>query len=301
MTSPAPPLPTSTTATDVTAAGLCDASLVQGLVLEVAPAGYRAMVETYPALVRSSGCTRPSPQGHSGAPRLRLRLRLLVQDSACCEPLAAPGVIRKAGRRPVVPGEPGPRPPGFADLLCVGWESPAAVTDGCAPGVVRVTVHLPLGVLMSLSTFARPSGRTAVVAGTTAAAVVLSGGLALAHGKGGGGGQRPPQGQVVHSESVVVTSTGYVTRLAQYGVVQTVSANSLSVLSGDGYSRTYALTSSTVYRAGKSQASNASLAAGDTVAVDATLAGGTATATKVDERTPKPTATSSPSATATSS
>ena len=141
------------------------------------------------------------------------------------------------------------------------------------------------------------SRTTLVVAGFTSAALLATGGVALAHGGGNRGGASPGHGQVVHSEAVVRNGTGFTTRLQQFGTVTDVTPTTLTVLSADGFSQTWALNSSTKYRSGRSSATLATIADGDTVAVDGTRVSGTPTAQRVDERAPKPSPSASSSPT----
>ena len=126
--------------------------------------------------------------------------------------------------------------------------------------------------------------RTTTLLVTTATLAAATSGVAVAHGRTGGRGAAPAQGALVHGLGVVKTSTGYATRAQQYGSVTAVSPTSLTVASGDGYSATYVLNSSTSY--GKGQTVE-SLAVGDVVSVAADVVESTSTATRVDERTPK--------------
>jgi hypothetical protein len=68
---------------------------------------------------------------------------------------------------------------------------------------------------------------------------------------------------------------GYVTEETQTGKVTALGANSLTVLSTDGYTRSYTITSGTV----------SGVSTGTTVRVLATVAGNTATATRVQSAT----------------
>lgn len=76
---------------------------------------------------------------------------------------------------------------------------------------------------------------------------------------------------------------GYETLATQRGKVAAVSTSSITVKSDDGYSRTYAVTASTMVRAERDGI--AAVKVGDSVGVRATVAGAKATATHVVDLT----------------
>ena len=118
---------------------------------------------------------------------------------------------------------------------------------------------------------------------------------------GGPGGQQGQQGQpnggfpdgrggpagglagALHGQFVVPDGNGgYVTREVQTGNVTVVSATSITVVSTDGYSRTYTVDSSTAVDNGADAISD--VATGHTANVIATVSGGNATANQITDR-----------------
>lgn len=86
----------------------------------------------------------------------------------------------------------------------------------------------------------------------------------------------------MHGQIVVPKSGGgYQTLDVQRGTVTAVSSSSLTVKSSDGYSASYAVTSSTIVDA--KSAGIGSVKTGDTVLVTATVRGSTATAANVTD------------------
>jgi hypothetical protein len=91
-------------------------------------------------------------------------------------------------------------------------------------------------------------------------------------GQGGGGGV----GAALHGQFVVSDGNGgYITEETQTGKVTELTATSITVLSTDGYSRSYTVTANTV----------TGVATGHTVRVLATVSGQTATASRVVDET----------------
>jgi hypothetical protein len=117
------------------------------------------------------------------------------------------------------------------------------------------------------------------------------GGRFGAQGRGGPGpgGQfgGPPGGRAgfglggaLHGQFVVADGNGgYVTAEIQTGQVSVASATSITVVSSDGYTRSYTVGSSTMAGGGNGSASQ--VATGHTVMVQATVSGQTATATQI--------------------
>lgn len=107
----------------------------------------------------------------------------------------------------------------------------------------------------------------------------------------GGPGMAGPGGRrglgmrgAVHGELVVPNgSGGWRTVQVQRGKVTAVSKTSLTVKSDDGYTKTYAVTASTLVDAARDGIST--VAKGEKVAVLATVSGGTSTATEVRDLT----------------
>jgi hypothetical protein len=87
-------------------------------------------------------------------------------------------------------------------------------------------------------------------------------------------------GGALHGQFVVADGNGgYVTAEIQTGQVSVASATSITVVSSDGYTRSYTVGSSTMAGGGNGSASQ--VATGHTVMVQATVSGQTATATQI--------------------
>ncbi|MFI5935137.1 hypothetical protein [Actinoplanes sp. NPDC051494] len=188
------------------------------------------------------------------------------------------------------------------------WKPPAAEpAKGTAPGgrhrakiavagafvaAVAATAAITAGVVSS--------GDATTVTASTAAGPGGGGGQGMTgqggagqggQGQGGQGQGGPGQGMTgrgggmaasLHGTAVVSDGNGgYVTQESQTGTVSAVSADSISVKSEDGYTRTYVLTSATSVDAGQSRISD--VATGHTVRVVATTSGDTATATMLTD------------------
>ncbi|MBA3742391.1 hypothetical protein [Sporichthya sp.] len=157
------------------------------------------------------------------------------------------------------------------------------------------------------------SRRRRLTLGFTAIALVAGGGVAIAAGQPdtdstddakATAAAKPVPGKaafgvggVLHSESVVSDGNGgYLTHLTQVGKVSSVDADNLTVLSEDGYQRSWSRTSDTVVGgAGWSVSKNddgsytvkkdtEDLASGDQVVVMGTLSGDEATAQRISQR-----------------
>lgn len=88
----------------------------------------------------------------------------------------------------------------------------------------------------------------------------------------------------IHGQATVPKSGGgYQTIDVQRGTVSAVSSSSITVKSADGYSATYAVTSSTEVNA--QAAGIGTIKTGDTVYVTATVSGGSATAASIIDQT----------------
>lgn len=149
------------------------------------------------------------------------------------------------------------------------------------------------------------SHRRRLTLGLTAVALVAGGGVAIAAGQpdtesapAPAGSKAVGLGGVLHSESVVSDGDGgYVTRLTQLGTIESIDADNLTVVSEDGYKRSWARTSDTVVGGGgwsvskndddsytvKKKATE-ELATGDQVLVVGTLTGDEATAQRIASR-----------------
>ncbi|WP_433370529.1 hypothetical protein [Streptosporangium sp. CA-115845] len=93
-------------------------------------------------------------------------------------------------------------------------------------------------------------------------------------------------GHPIHGEFVVPDRAGrYVTVAAQYGDVTTVSQDSITVKSEDGYTKEYVINSDTRINRGGEGAD--ALKTGQRVVVMAKVDGGTATAVKIHDVTPR--------------
>jgi hypothetical protein len=117
-----------------------------------------------------------------------------------------------------------------------------------------------------------------------------------APGFGGFGGPGFGAGGALHGEYTTgKPGGGYQTIDVQQGQVTAVSNGSITVKSDDGFTKSYAVTASTLVDAQRDGIG--SVKVGDKVSVQATVSGGTATATDISDRTaiqqahPKPSAT----------
>lgn len=152
--------------------------------------------------------------------------------------------------------------------------------------------------------------RRRLTLGFTAVALVAGGGVAIAAGSADSNltdnetakvakpvAGKSALGGVLHSESVVSDGNGgYVTHLTQIGKVESVDADNLTVLSEDGYKRSWSRTSDTVVGGGGWSVSKnddgsytvkkatEELATGDQVVVTGTLSGDKATAQRIAQR-----------------
>jgi hypothetical protein len=109
-----------------------------------------------------------------------------------------------------------------------------------------------------------------------------------AEGKGGGHRGGPSGGfggfgGALHGEFVVAKDGGYETLATQNGKVTDVSSTAITVVSDDGYSKTYAVAETTVVNAGRDGID--SVKKDDTVNVTATVDGATVTAVNIVDRT----------------
>lgn len=150
------------------------------------------------------------------------------------------------------------------------------------------------------------SRRRRLTFGLTAVALVAGGGVAIAAGQPDGTDTtttaKPVQGKdafggVLHSESVVSDGNGgYVTHLTQVGKIESIDAGNLTVVSEDGYKRSWARNADTVVGGGgwsvtknddgsfTVKKATEDLASGAQVIVAGTLKDGAATALKIGSR-----------------
>jgi hypothetical protein len=207
---------------------------------------------------RSSGepVTQWTPPGQSAMPG----------QSAAPGQSAMPGQSAAPGQ-PATPGQsatPGqPTPPGQ-------WTPPAgAPPSGSAPGAAKKR-NPKVAIAGALVAVALASG--GLTAGIMAAVGRGNGNSVTgAPGTGGGfGGRGGAFGggmtTALHGTYVVADGNGgYSTELTQTGTVSAVSSSAITVKSTDGYSKTYAITSSTSVDSGSDQIS--AVATGHTVRI----------------------------------
>jgi hypothetical protein len=142
------------------------------------------------------------------------------------------------------------------------------------------------------------SWQRVVMAGVTVAAVLGGAGLTAAAGSSGTPANastvtasrtaQPPPGHhgwggpmaILHGQAVVAKrGGGYQTIDYQRGTITAVSMGSISVKSTDGFTKTYAVTSSTIV--GAQRGGLGSVSTGNEASVIATVSGKTATAVKI--------------------
>ncbi|NYH78424.1 hypothetical protein FHR84_001749 [Actinopolyspora biskrensis] len=151
-------------------------------------------------------------------------------------------------------------------------------TGGRNRTVAAVLIACGIAVVGGVVVFAATSGGSG---GDSAMGGPGGGFQARGDGRGvGGAGGASALSDALHGEFAVRTGQGeYATRKLQTGDVTEVSAESLTVESDDGYSREYAVDSSTVVDGGDSTID--ALSSGETVTVVAAQSGGSATASTV--------------------
>jgi len=93
------------------------------------------------------------------------------------------------------------------------------------------------------------------------------------------GGFGGPGGNVVHGEFVVPQGSGFETLDVQTGTVTAVSSSSITVKSGDDFSKTYDVTADTLVNSARDGIN--SIKTGNTVRITATVSGSTATAVDI--------------------
>lgn len=144
---------------------------------------------------------------------------------------------------------------------------------------------IALGAAGIAAAAADPTASPSPGPGTQGAPPASPPGPGMRHGQGlgeRGRGGLGPRG-AVHGEFVVPDGTGWRTVSVQRGVVTAVSGTSLTVKSKDGYTRTYALTPTTMVNAGRDGIG--SVKKGEQVAVVANVKSGAATAVDVRDLT----------------
>jgi hypothetical protein len=198
-------------------------------------------------------------------------------------------------------------PPASAAVPPPGWDIPPRAESATQPARKprwsgRKTA---LAVVAAVAVAGAATAGIAVAANHTSAGTGGSGQFGGPPGQGGfpggPGGQQGLQGQqdgglpggrggpagglagALHGQFVVADGNGgYVTREVQTGKVTAVSATSITVVSTDGYSRTYTVDSSTAVDNGADAISD--VATGHTANVIATVSGGNATANQITDR-----------------
>lgn len=104
-------------------------------------------------------------------------------------------------------------------------------------------------------------------------------------GRGGHGPGMGPDGGMLHGEVVVETSEGvYETKQIQRGEVTAVSATSITIVSEDGFSATYAIDADTESMRDREEGA---ARVGDTAHVDAVVDGSSATAERIHAMSPE--------------
>jgi len=106
------------------------------------------------------------------------------------------------------------------------------------------------------------------------------------HGPGQHGpGQHGPGGDMLHSEGVIEDADGnFITVRMQQGEATAVSATSITVVSADGYSATYAIDAETIV---ERHGEDGALQVGDSVHVRAVVEAGTAQAQAIHALSPE--------------
>lgn len=167
---------------------------------------------------------------------------------------------------------------GVAALALVGGAGVAYAATHAAPAKAAVSAAV------SSSPTASPSPSASQPASQPAGAPVGHRGRFGGFGGFPFGGFGMGSGGLVHGQFTEPKSGGgYQTVDVQDGTVSAVSASSVTVKSADGFTATYAVTSSTVVDA--KAAGIGSVKKGDTIFVTATVSGGAATAANVTDMT----------------
>ena len=167
---------------------------------------------------------------------------------------------------------------GVAALALLGGAGVAFAATHTAPAKAAVTAAV------SSSPTASPSPSASKPASQPAGAPVGHRGRFGGFGGFPFGGFGMGSGGLVHGQFTEPKSGGgYQTVDVQNGTVSAVSASSVTVKSADGFSATYAVTSSTVVDA--KAAGIGSVKKGDTIFVTATVSGGAATAANITDMT----------------
>jgi hypothetical protein len=155
-------------------------------------------------------------------------------------------------------------------------------------GVAVVAVVAGAGVAVATTSHPAPTATTTSALSTGATPSASASPSAAKHhgrhGHGGGSGLGIGLGSVLHGQVTIrKAGGGYETVDVQRGTVTAVGSSSLTVKSADGYSATYAVSSSTNVNA--EAAGIGSVKSGDTVLVEASTSGSTATAVHVRDAT----------------
>jgi hypothetical protein len=156
-------------------------------------------------------------------------------------------------------------------------------------GVAVVALAAGAGVAYAATNHSSPSPTTSAFPTSTSPSPTASAapsGPRQRHGRGSrfGFGGLGVGGNVEHGQVVIRKSNGTDETIdIQRGTVTAVSSTSITVKSTDGYTATYAVSSSTIVDA--ESAGIGSVKTSDTVSVEATVSGSAATAVRVSDST----------------
>jgi hypothetical protein len=201
------------------------------------------------------------------------------------------------------PTAPGSHLPPQAPLPPLLAQAPPSPLPAQAPPVDKPRWSRRTTLAVGAGTFVVAAVATAGIAtatNSTSSSTATGASAAGGQGPGGAQGQRvpapggqfggPPGGRTafglggaLHGQFVVADGNGgYLTAEIQTGQVSAASATSITVVSSDGYTRSYTVGPSTP--AGNGNGSASQVATGHTVSVQATVSGQTATATQIVDR-----------------
>jgi hypothetical protein len=177
-------------------------------------------------------------------------------------------------------GGPPRRRPHLAGLAVV-----AVVALGAGGGIAYVASHTASGASTDAAAGAAQSPSASPSASTPPYGGRGHGGFGRFGGPGGFGGLGlGGLGGVIHGQVTEPKSGGgYQTVDVQRGTVTAVSSSSITIKSADGYSATYAVSSTTEVNA--QAAGIGTVKTGDSVDITATVSGGTATAASIIDET----------------
>jgi hypothetical protein len=167
---------------------------------------------------------------------------------------------------------------------------PALIAAGTVAGITGLGLTAMAAAHANAPSAANPAGAStpATATATSAPAPVPTSGPGRFGGRKGGmhGGEFGARG-ALHGEFVVQKADGtYQTVDVQQGAVTAVSTSSITVKSTDGFTKSYAVTATTLVDAQRDGI--ATVKVGHTVHVEATVSGGNATATAIGDETLAP-------------